>query len=432
VRLKKTGVIAGTVFSENGMPVTNAVVGTLQYRFINGQRKLVSVGEEVTSDDRGEVRLFDRPAGEFIVFARRSIPSRQGGSRSYVYSFYPTGTDIARAIPIEVRSGQEARVAISLSGRSLGHIHVQIVNGTSVAPSSYSVFVMPPFSNASVMAFNRTVSDADYPASEPGSYSVRVEWTTAEKARMIGMTRIEVTSDNDVSVSVRVEEPKGMLSGRVILDNIDATSLPDAKVTLSLLGALTAGRPNNPIILPGLASDGTFGPVALYPDRYEIAFNDRAPVPEGQYISAVLQSQRSGPDLLDVLSSGIDIVSGNQTRVEIHIGKANCSIHGSVTDPSGASSPDVIVALVPEGALRERFRQTENFGSQPQYRMTRTDQYGRFEIRNLISGSYQVYAVPHLDEGAYLDSEYMDTSRNMGKAIQLRDESDSTVDLRID
>ena len=65
-RLSRPGVIAGRVLDTNGDPLLGLRVQAWRRRFRNGMARLEPGGTAI-SDDHGEYRVFDLPAGKYIV-----------------------------------------------------------------------------------------------------------------------------------------------------------------------------------------------------------------------------------------------------------------------------------------------------------------------------------------------------------------------------
>ena len=75
------------------------------------------------------------------------------------------------------------------------------------------------------------------------------------------------------------------------------------------------------------------------------------------------------------------------------------------------------VALVPE-AKRSDLYQTGT-----------TDQNGRFTIRGVAPGSYQIYAWDSIDYGAYRDPDFLAVYTNQAKTVTVDEKGRVTQDL---
>jgi hypothetical protein len=62
---------------------------------------------------------------------------------------------------------------------------------------------------------------------------------------------------------------------------------------------------------------------------------------------------------------------------------------------------------------------------------TRPDQEGRFRVRNLPAGSYNIVAVDYIEAGAWGDPELLDRLKSHAKRITLSDGGSEKVDLKL-
>ena len=74
IRVPRGAVISGVVLDTNSQPLASATVRALRYAMENGERTLVSPHENVTTDDRGEYRIFGLAAGEYVIAAACERP----------------------------------------------------------------------------------------------------------------------------------------------------------------------------------------------------------------------------------------------------------------------------------------------------------------------------------------------------------------------
>src|SRR4030095_7908533 len=78
ISMDATGTIAGRVTGSSGEPVAYANVQALRYVYRDGKR-ILSVAQTTTTDDRGDYRLFWLLGGKYVVVAgQRSSPLGTG------------------------------------------------------------------------------------------------------------------------------------------------------------------------------------------------------------------------------------------------------------------------------------------------------------------------------------------------------------------
>ena len=114
-----TGAITGRIVNESGDGVPYLYVRALRYP-TDGRTLRVGAGTTARTDDRGHYRLFELPAGDYVVLA--SLTDPQGGLRSvshapllipatprlgYVPTFYPGTTTVDGARVVRVTAGQD-------------------------------------------------------------------------------------------------------------------------------------------------------------------------------------------------------------------------------------------------------------------------------------------------------------------------------------
>jgi hypothetical protein len=139
--LPRAGVIVASVTDEYGEPVAGAWVSVLRAEGSAPQRKLVDAsgnGFIATTDDRGEVRLFNLAPGTYYAAARKSALSRVGSRRQATAQvFYPGTLSQADAQPITLAAGVEVRVPIPLIDGRLARVSgVVLSSGGEPDPAS--------------------------------------------------------------------------------------------------------------------------------------------------------------------------------------------------------------------------------------------------------------------------------------------------------
>lgn len=128
VRLPRASVLAGRVIDEHGEPVPGSLVQVLQYGPAGALQKILLPVTGTTTDDRGEYRVFGLLPGQYYLVAgyqpdfdlggfsvsglerKFYSASSSGPVASWEASpplfFYPSGTDPARARPVNLEAGQ--------------------------------------------------------------------------------------------------------------------------------------------------------------------------------------------------------------------------------------------------------------------------------------------------------------------------------------
>jgi hypothetical protein len=103
----KGSVVAGRIHDPNGQPISGMNVAVYRVTYNNG-RKVWSIFNQKTTDDRGEYRIYWLFPGEYYVGVIPRAPSAIPGPQdSWARTFYPGTTDPGTAMPIEIKDGSE-------------------------------------------------------------------------------------------------------------------------------------------------------------------------------------------------------------------------------------------------------------------------------------------------------------------------------------
>lgn len=142
--LTRAGVISGTVIDEDGEPMADVEVTALKRQYSNRRVRYESV-LSVTTDDRGNYRIFDLSPGRYVVLASYHDEAGGDGSR-YAPVYYPGAGSAPDAQRVEVGGGTNvssidfrlrAVTTYSLSGRVLDTGTGQVVNSGRVSLTVY-------------------------------------------------------------------------------------------------------------------------------------------------------------------------------------------------------------------------------------------------------------------------------------------------------
>ena len=146
--LPRVGVISGRVVDETGEPIAKVNMWVMQFRYYQGARKLVAVGDRdahTSTDDSGQYQLVV-PPGDFLVMAqfRETWPLEGNPTQllGYAPSFYPGVVAPAEAQRIKVGVGQEVgNIDFALVPARTSRVSGTVVNaaGTPLPGESVSL-----------------------------------------------------------------------------------------------------------------------------------------------------------------------------------------------------------------------------------------------------------------------------------------------------
>jgi protocatechuate 3,4-dioxygenase beta subunit len=293
LRLPPTGAISGRITDENGDPAPNCTVGALDASTLDGfpgQRQ----GGQAQTDDRGEYRISNLPAGRYIVYqhCQRGIAAphgfmERGDPQTPVWAWVP-GTyggadDGAGASVLRVHSGEEIRgIDFRLKITNAFHVSVTVVTDDPTV-NLQNVWVRleardPAMARALQYGMGRQNNSVEFHATPvvPGSYiaiadvqlpgghwhgeeAVEVRDVAPPPVRLLLMSAMTVTGD--------LEALDSGTSGQVNSTNSDDPPRPQA--TVSLIPVKTSFNGAFPQTQP--ADDkGHFTITGVLPGRYQL------------------------------------------------------------------------------------------------------------------------------------------------------------------
>jgi protocatechuate 3,4-dioxygenase beta subunit len=413
------GVITGRVVDEDSEPVPRAQVQALQFRYMQGRRRLIPVGNAM-SDDRGEYRIFGIRPGQ--VYVRASLrgfgfgPAGEGTdssapseSMSYPPVFYPNVLDASQASSLAVRGGDEIHVdfsmspqrSYSVSGRVVGGLQGTSGRGTwlMLMKRGEGDFVFGPGLNTGLREDNTFT----FKQVLPGSYNL-IAQQQEEKGSASARVEIDVR-EGDIQGVVVALSPKVDVAGRVAFDTTPEPKISGINIALS--------PENMQDFMRGaygqVKEDGSFTLQAAPDERYRLSAYG---APPGMYLRAAT----AGRD--DVLEKGYS--PSTSRNLDLYFAPGS-SMSGTVNSSDGKGEPGVTVVLAPDRKLA---------GLADVFHTATTDQNGHYQLQGLRPGAYHMYAFEHLEPGAYEDEEWLQGFADQAQTVHLGDGGQETVDLK--
>ena len=375
IQLTPAGVISGRIVDWEGDPVRGAQVVASQDLPSRNPRALAV--RPITSNDRGEYRLFGLAPGAYYVRATVRDSSNMPGDNekvrglvpptAFVATYYPSIRDEAASAPVHLGPGEElAHIDIRMQPAGLFTVRVRITN--SPAPETNVAFdLFDRRTNTSTSAF-RSNGPAEFRSVLPGSYVLVGTLRDAAgngAPHAYARQTVEVT-DHDVEMDAPPFTPAFDLPGAVHLD----TAAPFSFLKMSIVAQREL--PGAYWYLPAvMAADGTFAVHNVVQDAYNLSVD----VPAGAYLKAIKLGNAVLPDLR------VDF-SGGAAPLTLLLATDGGRIRGSVENSAGESQPQALVRLYPDGAMSDR-------GDRAKF--ATTDNEGRYEIADIAPGDYRLY-----------------------------------------
>ncbi len=411
--------ISGRVLGESGEPIGNIMVSALKAVYDSRGKRTFTALTTTLTDDRGNYRLYWLDPGDYIVSAAFFPPVKtpsspiQDASRAvYAPTYFPGASDIANAQRLPLRIGDDLAVDFLLVRAQAMSVRGSIVTSRNERVRSTSVTLSltgDTTGAARYSAKSDNLGNFEIKNVAPGDYIASSE-SVIDRQRYSTAMHI-VLRDRDENNAGMVLSPGVPVTGRIALDT-------DARIGLSAVRAtLTAVDPYLPSFTTrGFQDDGQFAIIGVQRGAYSL---DIAGLPEDLYIKEEHSGQTS------ILADPLNVEWNSPAPVAIILGSDGGRIDGTVTDISGASAhafAGAQVVLVP-GAERR--------GHPDQYRAVSSDEDGRFEIRGIPAGDYQLFAWENVEERAWLNSEFMMKYFDSGLPVPVAAKSSITVQVPV-
>jgi len=462
IRMVPTGTVAGRVYDEDGEPVVGANVRAMRFDYEDGERVLTTASRTETND-LGEYRLYWLAPGEYYVSGRvetggraaarfrdalnaaipigdvvvgrgrgplglGAIPGRDNPEVStrnptgetYVDTYYPGTVDPMAGSAIAVEPGVEIR-GVDFAVLPIRAVRVSGEVVSPLADSEEFVTTVNIIARNSPLASGRNdrrgrggkrVQNGRFELTDvaPGSYTV-VAIVRSGQGRggraqaLTGFTDMEGGGQDIEGLRIQVR-PGVSIEGQVLVDQ-SASEIDTARlrVRLESVQNIAIGSPNARV-----GSDGTFVIDNVSPTTYRALL---VGLPEGTYLAAGRAGAR------DVLSEGIKVVGGVDP-IEFWLSGAGGTVDGTVQIAPDQTFTGAQVVLIPNTAVRTDL-----------YKVASADQYGRFSMRGIAPGRYEIFAWEDAPSGAYRDPEFVRRYRDMGESVEIEQGSQISVQPRM-
>lgn len=431
--------ISGTIRDSEGQPAASASINVWYYQWVSGTRTLVSSGGFINADDRGVYRFYGLAPGEYVLAVipggsrqgelmtvsdaelRRAMdliqqppgyapppastqPAEPVKTVGWAPVFYPGTTDVSQATPIRVATGED-RGGVDLQIQLVATSRVEgTVIGIDGAPGAglpvHLVAANGVTTEIGLMQTGQTMTDRQgkfvLSTVAPGAYSVQAVSSPGKDIN--GDTRPILFGSADVVLqgqTVMVTLPLAPLpavTGRVVLDGTSpAPEMSAIRVTVARLVSRAPNLPTGAVTQPG----GEFTIPAVVPDRYRVSASHTAAAGVGTWIlkSVVANGQ-------DVTDRPLDIRPGSPPSIVVTMTDRTTELSGRLTNASNQPVPDFYVIAFPED--RNAWTPVTR-----RIQITLPEHDGRYVFRNLPPGSYRVVAVTEVQQGEWLNPEFL-------------------------
>jgi hypothetical protein len=435
IALPKGSVIAGRVVDEFGEPVAGIRVSAMRHRFVQGQRRLMtvpSIGSSDTTDDIGQYRLHGLSPGDYYVSAAiGGLSLEVSADRSgYAPTFYPGTSSMSEAQRVSVTTGQELpEINFPLAAAQVAKISGTALTSAGKPMSNAMIMLVSAagmgMSGSPMVGASMTRPDGTFTVSNvaPGEY--RLEMMAASVLESLASSGssagLQVPESASMSVTVAGQDLTGLVltaaptataTGRVTFEGT-----PPSETAIAAM--MVMGVPDSMMALPlggntRVRTDGGFELKGLTGRRVL-----QASPPSGWYTKSVTIGGN------DVTDTAVEFKSGEQiTGVEILLSQRASTVTGSVTDAKGQAATDYIVVAYASDSRR--------WGPMTRFiRTARPDQSGGFKLTGLPPEDYLVVAVEYLEPGEEGDPELLEKLRVRATPVTVTEGGSKTINLKL-
>ncbi len=406
--LPRGSVITGRVIDEYGDPVADVQVVPMRMQFSPQGRRPTPFGRFSSTNDIGEFRMFGLPPGEYFVSATlRSFTGPPGSTddrSGYAATYYPGTPNIAEAQPVRVGLGETiSDITVMLAPARIARISGVVVD-TDGKPV---IFIGSPGGQI------RPDGSFSVTGLAPGEYTLRAAPGVGGPDAMATAATAKVTvSGADIDGLRLAPTSPSTITGKVVIDPASTASFPAGTARLMLTPKDVA---DTPLVI---------GPQPVRPDgTFELkASPGTVSVNLVQLPNWMLKSVKYNGR--EVLETGLEVHAGEDIEnLQVEITDRFPELSGSVADERGRPIIEfTAIAFSQQPAAP---------GAVPRSSIARPDQDGRFKFRPLRAGSYYVVAVDYVEQGQWLDPDYLDRLRPLATRVTIGDAETMSIDLKV-
>ena len=427
-KLVPQAVITGRVVDEDNEPLAGISVQCSRYSYMNGKKTLLP-STAASTNDKGEYRAYGLAAGKYYVAASMrqmsmmpEIRTETTPEEDYVPTYYPNSLDPGGAVQVNAVAGAETSgVDIRLLRAKTFQVAGKIMNALKPTAPVQINLSKHDSSGAGMYNWDRTKHTMSDPKGGflfrgvmPGTYDVEAMEFGEDQTR-VALAQVTVGDSSIDGLQVAfVANPD--VPGVLKVENAPNQGQQSGS------GGSAAGyhiylQPESNIMNVGrsggeVKDDGTFTLKNVLPMKYRVYVN---PLQSDAYVKQISVGNEEAVDERVDFSAGAD---GKQITVVVSANGGH--IEGNAQDDKQQPAPHATVVLVPD-----RTDATQR------YKTGSTDQNGHYVLRGIAPGKYKLYALDHIDPGAYADPAYMETFQGKATSLEITEGAKVTQDLAL-
>jgi hypothetical protein len=416
-RLRPFAVMAGRISLDDGEPAMNVRVEAYrEYRIHlrHGYEQAASV----TTNDRGEYRMFGLQPGSYLVAAtsERAVPSgeqaRETQAPRYATTFYTNTTKLSEAVPVRLEYGQEiGGINVFLARVRKVRIHGRVISGLTgeTVAASIALQRVDAHNTASIAEAVHATFDRDNRFEirdvTPGGYVI---WANgADGAKMLeGHAPLTVGESDIDDVELTIQ---GERVGRAVLVVEGGVKL-EAAVHLRFEPRNERGKVVEVSETAGVAG---YQFSLMGNDVYDLFVTN---LPSDFYVSAVRVNG------VDAMPFGIEGTAASAERpFEVVIDSRGGRVSGRVLGSDDTLWNRASVALIPDPPR----------GRVQSYQEGSADENGLFLMRGVAPGRYILVAWLDDPPCDYYDPDGLAGCRATGMSVEVEEAGQQNVELKM-
>ncbi len=420
ISLAPHAVITGHVLDVDGDPLEHIRVSAYRMRWTGKRKQPVPEGSYSETNDLGEYRLAGLIPGSYFV---QAVPnsgyrlntleqdSKAESQSETVATFYPSATDLAGAVAVDVPAGGEARgIDVRLSSARVFNLRGTAVVALTGKPVRAGIVLRPRefitgfyFRDAETNGADGKFEIRGLP---PGDYALIARSSTS--AAVLGEKQSIHIGEDDAKDLVLRLHPTVEIHGVVKVVGKRGAELTRARRTIDF----SEGQYGFLDRSAEVDEDGAFKIEELLPGRYEVGCSNS----EGLFIaSAKLGDQ-------DVLENGVEVGGNAGGVLEVVLSAGGAELTGTVQADDGEPLQGATVVLLPEAKYRR---------SASRYVTGATDRAGNFRLKFIRPGKYSVLAFDELEGAEYMDPDFIKDREKQAVAVTLEEGARQSLQLKV-
>ena len=409
IKMIPYGTISGVLVDEDGDPIRNLPVAAMSWRYTANGRELREV-RTATSNDLGEYRIFDVPAGKYFVKInpQRLSLNHAETERNFAPVFYPGTLQVSGAVAQELAPGQQLRgLNFNLRNTKFATIRGQVMGPPGANLNCGLLIATDGGSSSTGGGTDDKDGKFTFRGVPPGPIFVTGGYTIAGQ-RYDTMVEVDVGSTDINGLELRPVPPMDVTGAIRIAGE---SAVKPSQISVSLEGP-SAGH--NQTSGATIRDDGGLLFHLISAGKYRVNI--------GRMQNLYIKSIQWGTQ--DITDLPLDLLAGIPPRTELSIvlGADSGQIEGIATTEKSEPADSATVTLVPVGTHRSR----------PFYKTVVSDSSGHFTVRGIAPGSYKLFAWDKVDANAVMyDPEFLRPYEALGEAIEVQPSDKKVLELKL-